>query len=113
MPAKGQGQSQRVSQQWNGGRTAGERKRPSVTDPGTRSGPLPQVRKGRPAADQGASLMEKTELPKESGDPKRLSWVECEPLPLPQLREGRRVAPSRGDVIEAEVADVNGRAAVK
>ena len=57
--------------------------------------------------------MEKTELPKESGDPKRLSWVECEPLPLPQLREGRGVAPSRGDVIEAEVADVNGRAAGK
>ena len=57
--------------------------------------------------------MEKAELPKESGDPKRLSWVECDPLPLPQLREGRGVAPSRGDVIEAEIADVNGRAAVK
>ena len=57
--------------------------------------------------------MEKTELPKESGDPKRLSWVECEPLPLPQLRDGRGVAPSRGDAIEAEVADANGRAAGK
>ena len=113
MPARGQGQSQRVSQQWNGGRTAGERKRPSATDPGIRGGPLPPVRKGRPAADPRASLMEKAELPKESGDPKCLSWVECEPLPLPQLREGRGVAPSRGDVIEAVIADVNGRAAGK
>ena len=57
--------------------------------------------------------MEKAELPKESGDSKRLSWVECEPLPLLQLREGRGVAPCRGDVIEAEIADVNGRAAEK
>ena len=58
------------------------------------------------------SLMEKAELPKESGDPKRLSSVECKPLPLPQLREGRG-APSRGDVIEAEITDVNGQAAEK
>ena len=95
-PARGQGQSQRVSQQWNGGRTAGERKRPSVTDPGIRSGPLPQVRKGRPAADGDDRAPEGKWRPETS-----------------QLREGRRVAPSRGDVIEAEVADVNGRAAGK
>ena len=86
---------------------------PQRPNPGIRGGPLPQVRKGRPAADQGESIMEKAEIQKDSGDPKRLSWVECEPLPLRQLREGRGVAPSRGDVIEAEIADVNGRAAGK
>ena len=42
--------------------------------------------------------MEKAELPEESGDPKRLSGESL---------------PCRGDVIEAEVADVNGRAAEK
>ena len=57
--------------------------------------------------------MKKAKLPKESGDPKCLSRVECEPLPLPQLREGKGVAPSRGDVIEAEITEVNGRAAGK
>ena len=50
---------------------------------------------------------------KENADPKRFSWLECEPLPLPQLREGRGAVPSRGDVIEAKIADASGRAAGK
>ena len=32
--------------------------------------------------------MEEAEPPKENVDRKRFSWLECEPLPLPQLREG-------------------------
>ena len=39
--------------------------------------------------------------------------VESEPLPLPQLREGRGNAPSQGDVIEAEIPDASGRAVGK
>ena len=34
MPTRGQGQEQRASQQWKGGRTAAVRRRPSATDPG-------------------------------------------------------------------------------
>ena len=56
--------------------------------------------------------MEEAELPKEN-DPKRFSWLKCEPLPLPQLREGRGAVPRRGDVIEAKIADVSCRAAGK
>ena len=56
----------------------------------------------RPAAHQGANLMEEAQPPKENVEPKRFSWLECEPLPLPQLREGRGAVPSRGDVIEVE-----------
>ena len=48
------------------------------------------------------------EPPKENSDPKRFSWLECEPLPLPHLWEG-----SRGGVIEAKIADASGRAAGK
>ena len=87
MPARGQGQEQRASQQWKGRRTAAVRRRPSATDPGIRDGPFPQARKATPAAHQGANLMEEAEPPKENVDPKRFSWLECEPLPLPQLRE--------------------------
>ena len=36
-----------------------------------------------------------------------------EPLPLPQLREGRGAVPRRGDVIEVQIADASGRAAGK
>ena len=36
-----------------------KRKRPSATDPGIRGGAPLQVRKGRPGAHQGASLMER------------------------------------------------------
>ena len=57
--------------------------------------------------------MEEAEPPKENVDPMRFSWLECEPLPLPQLREGRGAVPSRGDVIEAKIADASGRAAGK
>ena len=70
-------------------------------------------REATPAAHQGANLTEEAEPPKENVDPKRFSWLECEPLPLPQLREGRGAVPSRGDVIEVKTADVSGRAAVK
>ena len=45
--------------------------------------------------------MEEAEPPKENVDPKRFSWLECEPLPLPQIREERGAVPSRGDVIFA------------
>ena len=31
--------------------------------------------------------MEEAEPPKETVDPKQFSWLECEPLPLPQLRK--------------------------
>ena len=74
---------------------------------------FPQARKATPAAHQGANLMEEAEPPKENVDPKRFSWLECEPLPLPQLREERGAVPSRGDVIEAKIADASGRAAEK
>ena len=57
--------------------------------------------------------MEEAEPTKESGDPKRFSWLECEPHPLPQLWKGRGAVPSRGDVIEAKIADASGRAAEK
>ena len=57
--------------------------------------------------------MEEAEPPKENVDPKRFSWLECEPLPLPQLREGRGAVLSRGDVIEAKITDASGRAAGK
>ena len=89
------------------------RRRPSATDAGIRDGPFPQARKATPAAHQGANLTEETEPPKENVDPKRFSWLECEPLPLPQLREGRGAVPSRGDVIEAKIVDASGRAAGK
>ena len=62
---------------------------------------FPQARKATSAAHQGGNLMEEAEPPKENVDPKRFSWLECEPLPLPQLREGRGAVPSRGDVIFA------------
>ena len=113
MPAREQGQEQRAFQQWNGGRTAAVRRRPSATDPGIRDGPFPQARKATPAAHQGANFMEEAEPPKENVDPKRFSWRECEPLPLPQLREERGAVPSRGDVIEAKIADASGRAVGK
>ena len=113
MPARVQGQEQRASQQWKGGCTAAVRRRPSATDPGIRDGPFPQARKATPAAHQGTNLMEEAEPPKENVDPKRYSWLECEPLPLPQLRERRGAVPSRGDVIEAKIADASGRAAGK
>ena len=113
MPARGQGQEQRASQQWKGGRTAAVRRRPSATDPGIWDGPFPQARKATPAAHQGANLLEEAEPPKEDVDRKRFSWLECEPLPLPHLREGRGAVPSRGDVIEAKIADASGRAAGK
>ena len=111
MPARVQGQEQRASEQWKSGRTAAVRRRPSATDPGIRDGTFPQARKATPAAHQGANLMEEAEPPKENVDPKRFSWLECEPLPLPQLREGRGAVPSRGDVIEAKIAGASGRAA--
>ena len=57
--------------------------------------------------------MEEGEPPNENVDPKRFSWLECEPLPLPQLREERGAVPNRGDVIEAKIADASGRAAKK
>ena len=45
-------------------------------------------RKATPAAHQGANLMkEKTLRFKMKEDPKPFSWLEYEPLPLPQLRE--------------------------
>ena len=62
---------------------------------GIRDGPFPQARKATPAAHQGANLMEEAEPPKENVDPKRFSWLECEPLPLPQLREERSRSESR------------------
>ena len=74
---------------------------------------FPQARKATPAAHQGANLVEEAEPPKENVDPKRFSWLECEPLPLPQLREERGAVPSRGDVTEAKIADASGRAAEK
>ena len=109
MPAPEQGQEQRPSQQRKGVRTAGVRRRLSATDPGIRDGPLPQVREATPAAQQGPNLMEEAECPKEDGDPKRLSWVEREPLPLPLLQEGKGAVQNRGDVIEAKIAHANGR----
>ena len=48
--------------------------------------------------------MKVAEPPKENVDPKRFSWLEFEPLPLPQLREGTGAVPSRGDVIFAVFA---------
>ena len=96
-----------------GGRTAAVRRRPSATDLGISNGPLRQARKATPAAHQGANLTEEAEPPKENVDPKRFSCLECEPLPLPHLREGRGAVPSRGDVIEANIADASGWAAGK
>ena len=72
-------------------------------------GLFPQARKATPETHQGGNLMEEVELPKEN-DPKRFSWLESEPLPLPQLREGRGAVPRRGDVIEVKIADASGRA---
>ena len=66
-----------------------------------------------PADHQGANLMEEAKPPKENVDPNRFSLLECEPLPLPQLREGRGAVPSRRDVIEPKIADASGRAAGK
>ena len=97
VPARWQGQEQRTSQQWKGQRTAAVRRRPSATDPGVRDGPFPQARKATPAAHQGANLMEEADPPKENVDPKRFSWLECEPLRLTQLWEGRGAVPSRGE----------------
>ena len=51
--------------------------------------------------------------PKKNGETGRYLLVESEPLPLPQLREGRGNAPSQGDVIEAEIPDASGRAVGK
>ena len=51
--------------------------------------------------------------PKKNGETGRSLLVECETLPLPQLREGGGKTPSQGDVIEAEIPDVSGRAVVK
>ena len=61
MLTRRQGQEQRASQQWKGGRTAAVLRRPSATDPGIRDGPFPQARKATPAAHQGANLMEEAE----------------------------------------------------
>ena len=49
-----------------------------------------------------------SEPPKKNGETGRSLLVESEPLPLPQLREGRGNAPSQGDVIEAEIPDASG-----
>ena len=54
-----------------------------------------------------------SEPPKKNGETGRSLLVESEPLPLPQLREGRGNAPSQGDVIEAEIPDASGRAVGK
>ena len=51
--------------------------------------------------------------PKKNGETGRSLLVECETLPLPQLREGGGKTPSQGDVIEAEIPDLSGRAVGK
>ena len=51
--------------------------------------------------------------PKKNGETGRSLLVECETLPLPQLREDGGKTPSQGDVIEAEIPDVSGRAVGK
>ena len=50
MAAKGQGQEQRTSQQWKGGRTAAVQSRPSATEPEIRLGLFRERGRQRPRA---------------------------------------------------------------
>ena len=52
-------------------------------------------RKATPAVHQGTNLNEEAEPPKEHVDPKRFSWLKCEPLPLPQIMGGRGAVPTK------------------
>ena len=77
--------------------------RPSATDPEIRLGLFRE--RGPPRRKPH----KKTEPREENLDPKRFSWLECEPLHLPQLREGRGAVPSRRDVIFAVFAALSQR----
>ena len=104
MAAMGAGTGATNISAMEGRRSAVVQSRPSATDPEIRLGLFRERGRQRPRAHQGGKPHKKTEHPKENADLKRFSWLECEPLPLPQLREGRGTIPSQGDVIFAVFA---------